>query len=187
MTAKILHFRALTQLNLISTALHQLQELLSGGGLPQDPTHWTRPSESSMVCQKHTSTGSCAAWLMSALPNSLLLPSLLSHLFFPPPLLSSPLPPIPSPSLHLSQSLPKFQDHLPLSDPTNSKVLIAVIDRQLKPHLEVLYGNGNVSRLAVVRALFYIALVQTHSGPSQISGASFGYVTFFVLLCHIDF
>jgi hypothetical protein len=49
--AKILHFRVLTQLNLFSAATSQLQELLSGGGLPQDSTHWMRPPESSTVCQ----------------------------------------------------------------------------------------------------------------------------------------
>ncbi len=48
-TSKILRLRVLTQLNLFSMALLQLQELFNGCGLPQDSTHWTRPPESSMV------------------------------------------------------------------------------------------------------------------------------------------
>ncbi len=103
--ARILRLRALTQLSLFSVALHQLQDLLTGHGLPQGSSHWPRPPEST--------------------------------------------PP-----------LPKFQDHLPVYESSNAKVLMNLLERHLKPQMESLYGGLNVSRLTVARALLYIALAR---------------------------
>ena len=105
----------LTQLSLFSMAILQLQELLTGHGLPQGSTHWPRPQDS-------------------------------------------------------TPQMPKFQDHHSVSEPNNTKVLMILMERHLKPQLESLYGPLNVSHLTVARALLYVALARGVSLTGPIFG-----------------
>ena len=61
----------------------------------------------------------------------------------------------------VSQALPSFSDHLPLSDSGNMKVLSQLMEKSVKPVLIPLYGQTNVAKLTIARAQLYIALASS--------------------------
>lgn len=65
----------------------------------------------------------------------------------------------------------KFHEQLPLSDPANTKVLYALLEKSLRHSLESLYGSLNTSRLAVARAMLYISIAQSQSSASTLSAS----------------
>ena len=61
------------------------------------------------------------------------------------------------------QTHPKFQDHSPITEANNSKILLIFIEKCFKTQLETIYGSELTSRLLLACALLYTKLAQSHS------------------------